>query len=308
MKIAHVINTYKDSAGEQYIQQITLESMKRAKEYAENAIEIELLSAQIEEDRQLVPNYFKLLPNLTRSVVDVAQFKNKRGLPLLKDILDLTVNNSDADYIVYSNADIGVMPQFYIAIKEIIENGVDAFIINRRRVSDKYNSVSQLEQIYTETGEMHNGYDCFVFKKSAYSQFKIGNVCLGIPHVGNTLAFNLMCFANQFRLFTHKHLTFHIGYELIKNWGDKEYLNHNKKEYLKNIKSLSHKIQLVNIPGSSFSFFKRHFKWLMNPTIHYSTMFKIDLKNWRSERYPFNETNKKQKGYYEWIQKKVKLD
>jgi hypothetical protein len=307
LKIVHIINPFKGSENHQNIQNITFESIRKAKDYAVD-IDVEIYSTQFQEDIDVVPDFINKKIELTKSVIDYNSKLKVRKLPLIKDVLDGVISNCDADYIVYTNIDIGVMPQFYAAINDIIKEGVDAFIINRRRISEKYNSVNQLEQIYSETGEMHNGYDCFVFKRTLYSQFILGNVCLGIPHVGNTLAFNLMCFANKFRLYTHKHLTFHIGYDLVKNWGGKEYLAHNKKEYLKVLKNLNSKIKLINIPGSSFPFIKRHFKWFMNPTLHYPTLLKIDLRLWNTERYHFNETNDKQKGYYEWLQKKIKLD
>jgi hypothetical protein len=308
MKISHVINPYATSKKEEAIQNITFESMRRAKAYAKAELTIDLFAISSEKDMQLTVDEFQQLPPLTQSVTAISTFKNKRDLPLLKDILDAAVLNSDADYVVYTNADIGLMPQFYVAVKEIIEQGVDAFIVNRRRVSNRYDSIHQLQQIYSEVGKLHNGYDCFVFKKSLYTQFHLGNICLGIPHIGNTLALNLMCFAQQFRLFTEKHLTFHIGYELVKNWGDKDYLTHNKKEYLKIVKELMPQLHLHNIPGSSLPFFNRHFKWLMNPNLHYPTLCRLDFTQWNAKRYPENDANKRLKGYYEWLQKRVQLD
>jgi hypothetical protein len=123
--------------------------------------------------------------------------------------------------------------------------------------------------------------------------------------VGNTLFFNLMCFANNFRLFTNKHLTFHVGLELVKTWGEASFLLHNKTEYLKVIAALKNKLELKNVPGAGLPFFKRHFKWLMNPTIHYPTVASIDFKD-KGSRY--KQTEKKPKGYYEWLQQKIKLD
>jgi len=309
VKIAHIVNPFnaKEDSEMAAAQLITFESMRRAKSFSSERVDISFFSAQFEEDLDSVPSDFTRTPNLSNSIIHEEGIKKEQTLPYLKDILDRLYENTDADYLVYSNVDIGLMPQFYTAVKEIINTGTDAFIINRRRVSGNYTSVNQLDQIYSETGFMHNGFDCFVFKRSLYPKFELGKVCVGIPHVGNTLAFNLMCFADKFRLFPHKHLTFHIGFELVKRWGNKSYLKHNKEEYLNVIKKNIHHLQLINVPGSSYPIHKRYFKWLMNPNLHFPTMLSLDLKQWGTDRYPFSEQEKRKK-FQEWLQKKVKLD
>lgn len=307
--IAHIISPFNAPPGHEMavVQPITFESMRRARNYAQDRVEVELFTAQFPEDSIVVPDDFTATPNLNRSVLDVGNFNSQRKLPLLKDIIDALYNNSQAEYFVFTNTDIGVMPQFYVAIQEIIEEGHDAFIINRRRVSGKYDSVQQLDQIYSETGEMHNGYDCFVFKRSLCEQFILGEVCLGIPHVGNTLAHNLFCWSSNFRLFTHKHLTFHIGMDLVKNWGDNVFLKHNYNAFRSVLKELEPHLRIENIPGAGKGLVKRHFKWLMNPTLHYPTLMKLDFRQWKTPRQKRKKEDSGQP-YYEWLQQKVKLD
>lgn len=305
MKIAHIINPFNGSAQHISMQNITFESLKRAKAYATNC-EVELVSTHYAEDETVLPSYISNRVALTKSVLDYNKKLSKRALPTLTDILTNSVAATDADYIVFTNIDIGVQQNFYQTVKELIDQGHDACVINRRRIGEQYQSVEQLNQIYADAGELHNGYDCFVFKKELFSQFQLGNVCIGIPHVGNTLFFNLMCFANSFRLFANKQLTFHIGYDLVRPWGSQEFLNHNKAEYLKVIAALKQHLTIKNVPGSGLPFFKRHLKWLMNPTIHYPTIAALDFKSSKAERY--QQSVKKPKGYYEWLQKKIKLD
>ena len=305
LKIAHIINPFNGSAQHISMQDITFESLKRAKEYATNC-EVELVSTHYAEDETVVPSYITKKVVLIKSVLDYNKKLSKRLLPTLKDILTNSIAATDADYIVFTNIDIGVQQNFYQTVKEIIGQGHDAFVINRRRIGEQYQSTAQLNQIYANAGELHNGYDCFVFKKELFSQFQLGNVCIGIPHVGNTLFFNLMCFAKSFRLCANKHLTFHIGYDLVRPWGSQEFLNHNKTEYKKVIAALKQHLTIKNVPGSGLPFFKRHLKWLMNPTIHYPTVAALDFKSFNAERY--KQSGKKPKGYYEWMQKKVKLD
>lgn len=305
MKIAHIINPFNGSNEHISMQTITFESLKCAKEYTTNC-EVELVSTHFNEDEIIIPNFITKRITLKKSVLDYNKKLSKRALPTLKDILTNTVAATDADYIVFTNIDIGVQQNFYQTVKEIIDQGHDSFVINRRRVGEQYQYNEQLNQIYADAGELHNGYDCFVFKKELFNQFQLGDVCIGIPHVGNTLFFNLMCFAKSFRLYTNKHLTFHIGYDLVKPWGSPVFLSHNKTEYLKVIAALKKHLTIKNVPGSGLSFFKRHLKWLMNPTIHYPTIAALDFKSANAERY--KQSDKRPKGYYEWLQKKVKLD
>ncbi|MGL4596148.1 MAG: hypothetical protein ACRCYO_01395, partial [Bacteroidia bacterium] len=97
---------------------------------------------------------------------------------------------------------------------------------------------------------------------------------------------NLIAHASKFRLFTQKHLTFHVGMELVKNWGSADQVAHNRKAYRSVLKSLEPHLNLVNMPGASLSFFTRHFKWLMNPTYHYPTLLRLDLQQWNRVRKP----------------------
>ena len=308
-QIAHIINPFKAKEGSELsiIQPITFESMRRAVEYAKDVVDVELFTAQYSEDHPIIPDYFTRTPDLNQSSIDLPNIKTGHKLPFLKDILDQLYANSKADYFVYTNVDIGLMEPFYAVINTFIDQGHDAFIINRRRVSTNYNSIDQLDLIYTDVGELHNGYDCFVFKRSLYDKFNLGEVCIGIPHVGNTLAHNLFCWANNFKLYTNKHLSFHIGMDLVKSWGTNDLLKHNYNSFRKVLKELNPDLRIENIPGSGKPIFKRHFKWLMNPTLHYPTLFKLDFRQRSVKR---NKSKKEDSGqaFYEWLQEKVKLE
>jgi hypothetical protein len=305
LKIAHIINPFIGSEEHKNIQNITFESLRRAQADANNC-EVEIVAVYYKEDEACLPDFITKRAVLEKSVLDYNSNLKERKLPTLKDILEQGAKAVQADYLVYSNIDIGVQPNFYQSIPEFVNQGYDAFVINRRRISAKYTSVDQLNQIYAEAGEIHNGYDCFVFKQSLMSQFNLGNVCVGIPHVGNSLFFNLMCFADNLKLFTDKNLTFHIGFELIRNWGSAPFINHNKTEYNQVIKTLKPQLKMSNLPGSGLSFCKRHVKWIMNPTIPYPVVMGLDFKASKDDRY--QQSGKKLKGYYEWLQKKIKLD
>ena len=213
MNFAHIVNpVLVDQSSDLFIAQpITFETMRRAQAYASSSLKVKLYSAQYAEDKVVVPAGFAQTADLDRSVLDVAQFKVQRKLPLLADILERLYSASDADYFIYSNVDIALQPSFYVAVNDFIQAGYDSFVINRRTISADYSAVSEPDQMYADRGVPHRGWDCFVFPRRWYPQFKLFNVCLGARRVGLALLANLVAFSGQFRELQDEHLTFHIG-------------------------------------------------------------------------------------------------
>lgn len=244
LKIAHLINPVKvDKTVDLYwAQPITFETMRIAKAYARDTVDVTLLSAQYREDADFVPGFFKKTENLERSILEVGDFYRKRKLPLLKDILDNLYSSSDADYLVYSNCDIALMPYFYTAIAQIIAQGYDAFVIDRRTIPATYSKVEDIPFMYAAAGEPHKGFDCFVFKRELYPEFQLGDVCVGIQVVGRLLLWNLVSTAKKFKEFKNSHLTFHIGNERV--WKKVEFADykiHNRKEAQNSLKKIDEK-------------------------------------------------------------------
>lgn len=211
MKIAHVVNLFAAPQGSAVwlAQQVTLASMQQAR--AATAVDVTQWAITTPADAALIPPDFATLPPLTRSVLDVATFRVPRPLPLLRDILDGLYAASAADYFVYTNADIGLQPDFYTAVAALVADGYDGFVINRRTISDDYDSPAQLAEMLAEAGKPHPGWDCFVFPRACYPRFKLGDVCLGAGRMGLALLANLVAYSNHFREFTELHLTFHLG-------------------------------------------------------------------------------------------------
>jgi len=232
--IGHIINpVIVDKSSDLYkAQPITFETMRIARDFALNGVEVRLLTAQYPEDRALIPEWFQPTPDLERSILDIGTFHKKRKLPLLVDILDrLYTAAPEADYLIYTNVDIGLMPYFYTAVNHMAEMEYDAFVINRRTIGKEHYHVQDLDLMYCEIGEKHPGYDCFVFKKSLYPRFKLGTACVGANWIGRVLIANLICNSNNFRIFDNSHLTFHLGDD--RSWQNPD-LNdlheHNDKE------------------------------------------------------------------------------
>lgn len=233
IRIAHIINPVivSESSDLFVAQPITFETMRVAKEFARGHVDVILHSAQYPEDRSIVPEWFHMTPDLGRSILDLGNFKKERKLPLLKDILDRLYEVSDAEYFIYTNVDIALMPNFYITVHKLIDAGYDAFVINRRTIPDSYQSIDEIPLMYSEAGDSHPGHDCFVFKRDKYKAYRLGKLCVGINWVGRVLIWNLVCHASNFKEFKKKHLTFHIGND--KTWKRDEYRDyvaHNKSE------------------------------------------------------------------------------
>ena len=185
--------------------------MTEAKRHALPQVQVELFTAQFPEDRGLAPSEFVSTPDLEQSILDFGKFKVPRKLPLIKDIMDRLYEATNADYLIYTNVDIGVQPYFYVVIAGLIEQGYDAFTINRRIVSGRFKRPEEIPAVWAEVGKPHRGHDCFVFQRSLYPKFRLGRVCIGTGYIGKTLICNFLCHGKNVTLFADKHLTFHIG-------------------------------------------------------------------------------------------------
>lgn len=250
MRLSHIINPVKvKPTSDLYVAQpVTFESMRRAKEYAAGQLEIQLLSTQYIEDRDIIPDYIHVLEDLNKSVNDIYNFRVKRKLPLLKDILDILYKNSEgADYLIYTNVDIALQPNFYTAVAEYIKKGYDGILINRRTVPKTYESISDIELMYSFAGEKHGGIDCLIFKREAYPNYKLANAYIGFDPIGKVLGTNILLHANQFLWLWDAALTFHIGNDktwFVDNFSD--YRTENYHQYIKSLELLLNQDYIQN--------------------------------------------------------------
>lgn len=235
-KISHIINpfTVGPSSSHFVAQQITFETMKIAKEFAHGQVDVMLYYTKFYDESTCIPDGFVKTPDLTRSILDIATFKEKRKLPLIKDILDRLYENTDAEYLIYTNVDIALMPHFYVSVNQLIEQGDDAFTINRRTIPEIFNRLQDIPLMYSQIGKVHSGSDCFVFKRNCYPDFFLGTACIGTGRIGKILLANVVCHAKKSKNFKDLHLTFHIGEDMIwKNDSFADYIHHNENELYK---------------------------------------------------------------------------
>ncbi len=280
-KIVHIINPVKvsESSDLYNAQPITFESIIIAKKNAKNSNQITICTTQFEEDRSIVPNDFTVLSNLQKSIFDIHPQLNGKKLPLIKDILEKTKEITDSEYIIYTNSDIALMPFFYDAVFDFIELNHDAIVINRRRIANIYKDKNQLPLMYAELGKSHPGYDCFIIKKELLNQFILGNICVGIPFIEVALIHNIASFAQNPIYMTDKHLTFHIGLEVMPE-RDSAYYWANRNEFFKNIyPKLKPYFSLKKFPYAYLPFYKRAVKWVLNPSLFTSNYLHLEGKN-----------------------------
>jgi hypothetical protein len=224
MRIAHIVNPVAVGPESDLLvaQPITFESMRRARDYAAGEIRVDLFTTQFSEDHSMVPPDFIRTPDLTRSILDFGTFKQRRKLPLLRDILDRLHAASDAEYFMYTNVDIGLLPNFYSAVAALVRSGCDSMIINRRTISKTFTRTEDLPLIYAQVGETHPGRDCFIWRRDVYQDFRLENICIGTGGVGKVLLLCQLCTASNWQEFRDFHLTFHIGNDRVWSAPDQD--------------------------------------------------------------------------------------
>ena len=239
IKIGHIIHPVIVPSGSDLVfaQPITFETMHMAQEFAKGSMDVGLYAVQYhDEERIPLPESFIRTCDLTCSVGEVAPFRKKRKLALIKDILDILYEASSADYLIYTNVDIALQPYFYQVVDSIIGQGHDAFIVNLRTIPGHYKNTEDIPLMYAEVGEAHPGWDCFIFKRDLYPRFRLGRACIGTDWIGRMMIANMAPLAKRFKVFRDLQMTFHIGNERV--WKTDEfsdYAVHNKEECRKTL-------------------------------------------------------------------------
>ncbi len=208
LKLNHIVNFYHSGGTEERTQELTADSMRKAKHRVRK---VRLIAVVSPDERQAIPRGFKAV-NISRTVVDVARFSARRPLPLLFDILEKGAGACRGNsYLVFSNTDICLQPNFYGAISSLITEGFDCLIINRRTVGsiNDYGAWTGFSAL--ESGESHPGLDCFVFPTEWVGSFVRSDACVGVGYVMRSLLFNLVVVARRMLIMRDVHLTYHFG-------------------------------------------------------------------------------------------------
>jgi hypothetical protein len=241
VQFAHIVHAYVDHAVpfNTAVQDVTFETISQAAAQARPNVPVNCFVVTFADERHLVPQHCVAVPDLRRTVTDLANFRVPRPLPLLFDILKLGVEAADRtqllpqgdQFIIYTNSDIHVQPYFYTAISDLIRMGYDVITINRRTIGKQSLPGLGLSLMCADGGIDHPGYDCFVFPRRLFDEFMLSNVCIGAGHVMRSLLYNMAALGRRFAVLTTAHLTFHIGDDGVwRNPQYEDYLAFNLRE------------------------------------------------------------------------------
>jgi len=265
---------YSDDPGIAGISLYSYQSILEAR--ANCNLDVELYTAQYKGDDESTPEGFIKTPDLIYSFNDVSEKKGTRKLPLISEIIERLFEASQADFLIYSNMDIILGKDFYPHVNEIIERGYDSIIINRRRLPYSFIN-SSLDEICSQEGRKHPGFDCFIFHRSIYPKMILGNIVLS-TFIGVTLAHNLFCFSKKFLLLDNERLTFHLGMKVV-NRNEPLYYWFNRSEFFGNIKKQLWKdFDISKFPYYNLPIWKRYMKWGLNPSLFVYMNFKLEMR------------------------------
>jgi len=232
--LTHVMNifqpTFKEGTSSLVLNR-TLQSMKIAS--ANSPLPLSLVNVQEDVEDDCTPEGFRRGTPVTRSSATEYPDLAQRRLPFVFDIIDAGAETAGPDdYLIYTNADICLRPQFYGFVKNIISRGFDAFVINRRDMDadllfDDLHHLAEFDQ-----GWAHTGFDCFVFRRSLLLHLERAMCCVGVRYIGWAVFANLLMKAERFALFKNVHATYHCGRDERTNATEAQALEQHNGEQL----------------------------------------------------------------------------
>jgi hypothetical protein len=240
MEISHIINVYdSDDPDAVLAQQITLDSLLKARKNLKHPIDVKILACKHVSDCVTVPSGVEFIEGLTRYAHDAHPgLPDTKLLPVLRDILSRGLTAYDSDFYIYSNSDIGAYPNLYNKIFNLIEEGYDAACINRTTLPKSINgepvTTSNYQSLLNKSPLIpHGGADFFLFAN--YGKFclhKLGSIFIGYPPIGAVMLEWLNEVSQNFVWLKEIGNTFHLGNDMP--WREKcQYNDVNHAEGLK---------------------------------------------------------------------------
>jgi hypothetical protein len=238
----HLCNPFRSAAGAagDRLQELTFATMHDACRFARQAEgeqRVDFLAVAYPDDESFARRFFPEVAFLGRSVLDVATFAKDRRLPVLFDLLEAG-RCRPADFVVFTNTDICLMPAFYRAVGRLLDWGFDGLVINRRTIAEYALDPALAPVMAADYGAAHEGYDCFVFPWRMLERFQPTNACVGAGGVMRSLIYNLVAECTRLLFLTDVHLTYHIGHD--RPWTHfPDYIDHNWREAIVLLRSLA---------------------------------------------------------------------
>lgn len=217
---------------------ITYASLRQAVDTARaSGLHVEVNAVVLPGDESSIHPPARLAGHLQRTVQDIRPLRPVRPFPLIADLLESGARSTQCDYLIFSNMDIAVQPDFYPQVNALIETRFPAgvpFAIYRRNLPTHFNRPDQLPDMYREarTAERAYGYDCFVFPRAYVAELDLGHTCIGAAHF-DYLLFMALDAISGFKAHRVQDLplTFHIGNDIA--WSAQlDYVEHNLAESL----------------------------------------------------------------------------
>jgi hypothetical protein len=262
ISFSHIVNPFPAPGDSEHgrASEITFASLRAAVARAAVAgIDVEVRAVVLPGDERAAEPPCVVVPKLTRTIKDLYKLRPERPLPLIADLLEKGAEGAKGSYVVFTNMDIAVQPDFYVELHRLIferfANGLP-FIVYRRNIDASFTSSEQLPEMYVAPGKLAYGYDCFVFPVEYVSRLDLGHCCIGTAHFDDLLFMNLDALSG-FRAgrVDDVALTFHIGNEI--SWTrHMDHIEHNLRGSMAAIERMRacHEIPA----GSAFAHIERH--------------------------------------------------
>ena len=289
IRVVHGVNLVGEGVDSslQHAQKITIESFHAARRFIPKGMEVIFVAVQDiswkKENEQTA--IFTDIHTLSRTVYDVSSFPHKRSLPLISDIMDRILTHS-ADYYIYSNIDIALQPHYYFFLHPFLREGIEGMIVHRRRVPfSRTMSYTDASMLSSRSGRYHPGFDNFIMHASVAKRLILGDICLGVPFIGVSMAHNIFAFAHSVRYFLHEDLTFHLGMKIMPP-RDTPYYWHNRKQFFHRVLPvLEPYMDVARLPYAQKVCWWRYFAWGRNPSLFLRLNMRLDIRRlWESRQ------------------------
>lgn len=230
MKIDLITNTF----GKYHRQDIAVESWRRLKQIYPN--NISLNNFQFEDEKDSFMDHYEGVDTsfrLKTSSKDLVKNGTKK-LPLISEIL-FSGFKYDADYVVYTNSDVIIMPHL---IEYIINEKPDCMAISRLDIEhiDTFDNILN-QDIRPIRYEIAGG-DVFVLKREWFNKYKKylwSNFLMGMPYFDNALMGLMVIFGEKFKLGnSYPPYAFHIHHGTASVDTPCPERDHNQKIFEKN--------------------------------------------------------------------------
>lgn len=203
-----------------------------------------------------------------RTIQDLRPLRPYRPLPLIRDVLASGAARVNPDYLIFTNADIAVVPGFYVRLAELADGPLGRgvpFSVYRRNIFERPRDAMDAARLAeSPRATVGYGYDCFVFPAKLLPELDLGDSCIGSAHFDYLFAMALdLASGFRFKRVTDEVLTVHLGNGL--EWSQQmDYIEHNLAEAVAAIDRMK---QMRDIPADSLfasmecAFRRRHARW-----------------------------------------------